>query len=254
MKLKEKLVTTSYLWRLAPILVLAPLALIDCGGSDNSDINGDPGHPREAGAGPSADAPDARSDVSGPTPGCPPVEPEEGRNCPASTLVCLYGDRWCVCSTGVPWSCFDVVDAGSTRDGSGGAGGAGGMADGGAIDSARPPDGSAGRGGAAGATADAQADTARDTGRGGGGAGGTGGAAGARDAGRDGTVRDVASDTRDAARDGARDGRADVTPDATPEDANLDDAADDGSVSDDAEPEGGADAPEGGEDAGDDGG
>ena len=54
MKLREKLVTTSCLWRLAPILVLAPLALIDCGGSDNSDIKGDAGRPREAGAGASA--------------------------------------------------------------------------------------------------------------------------------------------------------------------------------------------------------
>ena len=253
----------SCLWRLAPLLLLAPLALADCGGSDNSDINTpDAGRPRGTGGGGPSSLPDARPDVPVTTPGCPPVEPDEGRNCPAPMLVCMYGDRLCICSSGVPWSCFDVVDAGSTRDGgtggAGGAGGAAGAVDSGVNDASRPLDGSAGRGGggAGGATADAQVDTGRDTGRGGGGTGGTGGAGGTagRDAGRDAAVRDAVNDGRDV-RD-ARDSAADTMLDVASSDADLDvaspeDGADGDDTSDAAMPEASS---EGGDDAGDDGG
>src|SRR5687767_14347121 len=148
--------------------MLVPLALIRCGGSDNSDIGADAGRIPEGGGlgGASGDAPDARPDTPGPTPECPPVEPIPGRNCPAPSLVCTYGNRNCFCRTGVPWTCVDSIDSGAMPDGGrGGAGGTGGSG-GSSIDSGggdvRPPD--SGRGDI-GSTSDAGGDSGRDAGR-----------------------------------------------------------------------------------------
>ena len=232
--------------------MLVPLALIRCGGSDNSDIGADAGRLREAGlgGGGSGDASDARVDVSGPTPGCPPVEPIPGLKCPAPMLVCTYGDRICVCSTtmGVSWVCIDPNDASTTPDGgrggTGGTGGSGGSSVDGGGDVNRPPDG----GRADTGSTDAGGDTGRDAGRGGGGAGGTGGrgsgGTGGRSGGRDGGAS--------VGRDGATDGTADATgADRANTDATVDDGGVDDAISEDVTSEGGT-SDEGG-DSGDDG-
>ncbi|HMI84010.1 MAG TPA: hypothetical protein VK550_07935 [Polyangiaceae bacterium] len=247
----------SFLWQMAPLLALTPLVFVHCGGSDNSDIGADAGRFPDGGGtgGARGDASDARSDAPGPTPGCPPVMPIAGLRCPAPMLVCMYGNDLCVCSTNVPWTCFDTIDAGSTPDGggTGGAGGAGGRpVDGGGgadgADGARPPDG----GGRAdsGSTLDATTDTGRDAGRGGGGAGGGGAGGGGAGAGgmagggrggrgggggRAGTARDGA--TADGVSD-ASDGReAAIEPDGSAMDAIVDGAGADTGPDDDGAPD-----------------
>jgi hypothetical protein len=247
-------VNTSFLGRIAPILMLVPLALLaDCGGSDNSDLNAAQ-NLRDAGFGDArADASDARTDGRSP---CPPLEPREGFGCPEPMLVCEYGDRLCVCSSDVPWACFGVVDGGLSPDASGGRGGTGGTGGGGAggtggaagtssdagADTSRPPD--AGRDGSGGAT-DAQADT-RD-GRGGGGSGGTSGTGGG--GGRGGRGGGAGrGGTGGGARDGAVDSRAGLIDARGADGLDPDGATDDG-VSDDGGADDGATV-----DAGDDSG
>src|SRR5689334_6824562 len=113
--------------------MLLPLALVRCGGSDNSDIGADAGRFVDAGGlgGARGDASEAGPDSSGPRPGCPPVEPVPGVRCPSAMLVCTYGDRICVCSMEVSWVCFDPMDGSAPDSGRGGSGGAGGGGTGG---------------------------------------------------------------------------------------------------------------------------
>jgi hypothetical protein len=252
-------VNTSSLWRFAPLLALTPVVLMHCGGSDNSDINGDE-RLRDAGSGGAlGDASDVRGVDGSFPPGCPILQPLPGRACPASMLMCTYGDNICACSTNVPWMCFDTNDGGRSPDSGGrdGAGGSGGTSvdAGGGTDGARPDggradvgsnlDGSvdagrdAGRGGGGAAGAAGRGGTGGTGGRGGGGTGGTGGGGGR--GGRGGTTRDGGSDVRDAATDGGEDtggggGDTDGAVDSGGPDGG---SVEDGATTDDAGDDGG---------------
>jgi hypothetical protein len=240
-------VNRSFLWRFGPLLALTQVAVVHCGGSDNSDIGLDAGRLHDAGLGGASGSSDARRDDPGSTPGCPILQPLPGRPCPVAMAVCPYREQTCACSTTVPWICFEVdggpMPDGGRSDGAGGTGG-GSIDGGGGTPDARPPDG----GGRAdtGSTVDGGVDAARDAGRGGGaGTGGSGGTAGTGGAagtggrggggrgggsGRDGGARDGAADARDAALDRGEDA---TTPDAS-DDTTGDEGgpADDGAVDD----------------------